>query len=407
LRQRVQNEGGSTVIDAKSLENELYDFGIYEAWQFIRNTEKTIVIVAYSMNVINELISTMNLEHEEWKKALFSELFEQEGAVKSVSVTTENLPTKKVTVVSSQVSAPFLLDKLTKDFFQYVRNVFDSISQIANVALLGVKAKKPDSVDFPAMVRVFNQPTYSQDFPLISAWYNSIDGSGEFKYIDAFNNRTKHTYDVYLKISMALFGGENKAEINPFFRKDTPHGAKDISGYLNNIYNFVVDSYHRFVDELRKEYVKKTYIINRYNKLMAYQQRMNSDPGSNYSMVFIETKLDISAMPDEIGVLLLNRLSDGEICCMNCSINTIYVKKEGTDREYIGRYVANEPIGDDTLFKYRKYEKVCPTANELPLEYQAMLLWKENPVFYKSNHFIGFTTVSNDNQFLARIQLPI
>jgi len=187
------------LIDAKTLENELYDNGIYETWQFIRNTDKTMGIAEYSKNTINELISNIKNEHEEWKNALFSELFEQDGAVKSISVTTDNLPDNKVTVVSSQVSATFLLDKLTKDFFQYVRNVFDSMSQIANVALLGVKAKKPDSVDFPAMVRVFNQQTYSQDFPLISAWYNSIDRSDEFRYIDAFNNRTKHTYDVYLK----------------------------------------------------------------------------------------------------------------------------------------------------------------------------------------------------------------
>jgi len=395
------------LIDAKTLENELYDNGIYETWQFIRNTDKTMGIAEYSKNTINELISNIKNEHEEWKNALFSELFEQDGAVKSISVTTDNLPDNKVTVVSSQVSATFLLDKLTKDFFQYVRNVFDSMSQIANVALLGVKAKKPDSVDFPAMVRVFNQQTYSQDFPLISAWYNSIDRSDEFRYIDAFNNRTKHTYDVYLKVSMTIIGGENKAEINPFFRKDTPHGAKDISAYLDDIYDFVVDSYCSFIDELRKEYIKKTYIINRYNKLRAFQQKMKAAPGSDFSMVFIETSQDISVMPNEISVLLLNRLNDGEICCKNCSINTIYVKNEGTDREYIGKYVSDEPIGDDTLLKYRKYKKVCPTANELPFEFQAMLACKENPVFYKSNPFMDFTTVSDDDQFLARIQLPI
>lgn len=395
------------MIDAKTLENELYDNGIYEAWQFIRNTDKTVGIAKYCVNTINGLVSTMKDEHEEWKNVLFSELFEQEGGVKSVSVTTENLPAYRVMVANSQVSAPFLLDKLVKDFFQYVRNVFDSISQIANVALLGVKAKKPDCVDFPTMVRVLNQQTYSQDFPLISAWYNSIDGGDEFKYIDAFNNRTKHTYDVFLKISMAFIGGDNKAEINPFFRKDTPHGAKDISDYLTDIYDFVVTSYRRFVDELRKEYVKKTYINNRHNKLRAYQQKMNTAPGSDFSMVFIETSQDISAMPHEISVLLLNRLSDGEICCKNCLINTIYIKKEGTDRAYIGKYVAVEPIGDDTLFRYRKYEKVCPTANELPYECQAMQAWKDNPIFYKSNPFVDFTTVSDDDQFLARIQLSI
>lgn len=93
----------------------------------------------------------------------------QEGKVKKVSITTESLPNYVTSIAGKDVPAAFLLNKLTKDFFQYSRNVFDSISQIANVSLLGSKAKKPDSVDFPAMLKTFNQPTYSQDFPDISA----------------------------------------------------------------------------------------------------------------------------------------------------------------------------------------------------------------------------------------------
>ena len=278
------------------------------------------------------------------------------------------------------------------------------MSQIANVALLGIKSKKPDSVDFPAMLRVFNQQTYSQDFPLMSAWYNGIDGSDKFKYIDAFNNRTKHTYDVYLKISMDFMGGNNKAEINPFFRKDTPYEAKGIISYLNEIFTFAYDAFLGFMEEIKKEYVKKTYFINRFNKLKAYQQKML--PDNNYSMVFFETHHTVNQLPDSISVLLLNRLASGEIYAKNCFIETIYAKIEGTDRDYICKYVASEPFGDDTLLKYRKYEKVCPEANDLSLELQAILSWKDNQKFYKTNPFIVFTTVSDDDQFLARIQLP-
>lgn len=389
-----------------ALKNELFDNGIYDAWQFVKNTTKTLSIAEYSKDVIIDLISKMAEEHEKWKDSLFFELFSQDNNVKSVSVTTDNLPAYKITVASNQVAAPFLLDKLTKDFFQYVRNSFDSMSQIVNVALLAFNAKKPDTVDFPAMLKAFNQQPYSQNFPHMTAWYNKIATSDEFTYIDAFNNRTKHTYDIYLKVSMAFMGGENSAEINPFFRKNTSHGKKDITTYLNEIFDFVMASFESFMSELAREYPKKLYVSNRFNKLKAYQQKMNDSPDSNFSVVYIETSEDICLMPDEISILLLSKSEDGEIYSKNCEVDTVYVKSTNSDHDYIGKYVAIEAFGDDTLLKYRKYRKECQAPNALPLCYQAMDEWKKKPIFYKANPFLDFTTVSDDNSFLARVQLP-
>ena len=87
--------------------------------------------------------------------------------------------------------------------------------------------------------KTFNQATYSQDFPDISAWYNGIDSNPAFQYIDAFNNRTKHTCDVYLKVSMDFLGENHSSDINPFFRKDVQHDKKNISDYLNQIFDLV------------------------------------------------------------------------------------------------------------------------------------------------------------------------
>ncbi len=156
-------------------------------------------IAKYCKDTISRLIATMQQEHEEWKENLFDEVMSKEDGLRQISITSENLPVYNTSIANEDISSQFLLDKLTKDFFQYVRNVFDSMSQIANVALLGARAKKADSVDFPAMLKVFNQQTYSQDFPDMSAWYNAVSADLAFQYIDAFNNRTKHTCDVYLK----------------------------------------------------------------------------------------------------------------------------------------------------------------------------------------------------------------
>ena len=102
--------------------------------------------------------------------------------------------------------------------------------------------------------------------------------------------------------------------------------------------------------------------------------------------------------------LLLNKCEDGTIYCKNCSLDTLLVKKAGTEHEYIGRYIADDPCGDDTLLRYRKYHKDTVTG-EMAF-FKTTLEWKEKPIFYKVNPFIDFTAISDDNEFLTRIQLP-
>ena len=388
----------------KTFENELYDNGIYEAWQFVTNTTKTLGTAEYCKDTILRLSSTMLQEHEAWKNALWNDLMSQETKVKKVSVTTDNLPSYEISIAGENISTRFLLDKLTKDFFQYARNTFDSISQIANVALLGSKAKMPDSVDFPAMLKVFNQQTYHQDFPHIWNWYNSIASSASFKYIDAFNNRTKHTCDVYLKVSMDFLGDNHSSDINPFFRKNVQHDKQSIDEYLNEIFDFVDTSFQNFLSEIKKEYPKKIYLTNRYNTLMGWQQKMNENPESDFAIAYIESSTDIATMPDEISILLLNKCDDGTIYSKNCTIDTILVKRSGTEHDYIGRYIAEEPCGDDTLLRYRKYHKDTITGQISFIK--TTIEWQDNKIFYKSNPFMNFTTVSDNDEFLKRVQLP-
>ena len=77
-------------------------------------------------------------------------------------------------------------------------NALDSMSQIINAGLLANKGKAVDSVDIQIMTRTFNQQTYSAAFPKMQTWLNNISQSDEFEYIEAINNRTKHTADIAL-----------------------------------------------------------------------------------------------------------------------------------------------------------------------------------------------------------------
>ncbi|MBP2244263.1 hypothetical protein [Paenibacillus xylanexedens] len=385
----------------KTLEMDLYNHKIYDAWQFVLNTSKAIGTAKYCRDLISDLIEKMSNEHDEWKNNLFNDLMHQENELKKVSITTEGLPDFQVKVSNIEVPVVFLLNKTTKDFFQYIRNSFDSMAQVSNAALLANKAKKIDTVDFPKMLSVFNQQTYSNDFPGMSLWYNDINLSSEFSYIDAFNNRSKHTLDIYLKVSMDLIGSQNVTKINPFFRKDIQHQSQDVISYLDSIYQFTLKSFEEFLGILKDEYVKEKYVENRSIKLKAHQQKMLDSPNSDYSVVYFESEEKHKDLPDEIQILFLNKI-DEEIWSKNCEIETILVRNK--EENYSARYKAENSYGNDNLLKYRKYRK-DDLEGQIVL-FEEMSRQKNNTIFYLNNPYIDVQTVSDDKTFIQRVQLP-
>ena len=346
----------------------------------------------------------MEAEHAEWQGKLFEQLFCQPQRIKSVAVKKSNLPAYAIDACGIEIGVPFLLDKLTKDFFQYIRNAFDCMSQAVNAICLSSKAKNIERVDFRCLQGVFMQETYSRLFPSIAAWYEHIANSAEYCYIEAFNNRTKHICDVYLKLSMAILGGENESSLNPFYKKGIQHKRQSVSEYLSSIYDFASNAYSSLLKELKAEAPKKQLVQSRYHTLKVYQQKFKDTDANGFSIVYIDGVGDITTMPDTIEVLLANEVG-GEIIANNCPINQIYVKDPEVDN-YWGRYIATEPYGDDSLLKYRKYKKQPHIEGTLPLGFQAMSNAESFGVFYHKNPFMDITTHSDDKDFLNRIQLP-
>lgn len=399
------------IID-NTLKNALYDNGVFDAWQFFVNVQKTIETSQFCLEIIKSTLNSIRQQHTDWQNKVADELFSQDSPVKQWTLTSSNMPKYMTSFQGVDFSSHFLLNKLIKDFFQYSRNAFDGMAQISNVALLCVYSKKPDSVDFPCMCKTFNQATYGSDFPKTKNWFNDVNSSDSFKYIDAFNNRIKHTCDVYVKFSSSLLGDNHSEIINPFFRKDNQHLQHDVSSYLTTILDYVKNEFDKFSNVVLEECALKTYQINRYNKLSGFQQHMKRDPKAtkittDYSVVFIETNGTMDTMPDEIQVLLLNKSAEGQILFKNCWFDKILVNKDGKDFNYIGEYIAEEPCGDDTLIKYRKYKKHVVEHPET-IVFQAMIDWQENPnkSFVKVNPFISIKTVSDDEEFIKFIQLP-
>ena len=389
----------------EELQELLFDNEVYDAYQFIQNAHKTVITVCFCKDVILALIKKMDTEHQQWQENLVSQLTKQEGPLKQIGIAANGLPSFNLSVCDVEITAPFLLDKLTKDFFQYSRNTFDYMSQAANAACLATKAKKISNVDFGFMKKVFDQQTYSHAFPNVSSWYNLVASSTEFQYIENFNNRTKHTSDIFLKMSIALLGSEYEMSINPFYQKSQQHPKQDIAGYLELIYKFVSTCYTEFISALKAEIPKKVFIENRYAKIHILQQKLKDNPNSSFSMPYIDMINDIKSMPDTIQVLLVAKHS-GKVYAQNSPFETIYVKGPNGNFDFVGKYVAETLYGEDALLQYRKYKKVIHQKTDIPLCFQAMNDPSQKGVFYHANMFVDIQTITDDKDFEQRVLLP-
>lgn len=388
-----------------TLKKELIAHNIYSAWQFIEYTEKNIATVQYCSDTIKNIIDKMTTKTVRWQQNISSdfvdEVTEDGKNVKHLSVTTENAPTYEVRVAGEKIDPWFLFDKLLRDFFQYTMNTFDSMSQIINAGILANKGKKVDSVDIQIMVRCFNQQTYSAAFPKMQSWLNKISQSTEFKYIEAINNRTKHTGDIANKLSMGILGSSNRAEIGPFFRKDIQHGKNELSDQLLATLDFLNDSWDEFQNVFKEEFVRDVYVQNRRHGISGVrQQKLKNEPDKDLSYAYIEVNGSFDTMPDELYILLVTERED-DMYAHECPFNTILVTGS-SNIDVLGRYKAEDVIGDDCLLHYRKYRKDTEIIGGICMFYEQ----QEKTVFYHANPYFNVESISDDNEFLTRTSMP-
>ncbi len=387
--------------DDYQFQQELLSHKVYSSWQFILFTRKNIETVQYCYDIINRIIDKMEMKTVRWEQDLFSDFEDvviNGQPAKRVSVTVDNQPEYELRVAGEKTDPWFLFDKIIRDFFQYSMNSLDSISQIANAGLLANNGKKVDSVDFQQMAIKFNQQTYKTSFPKTADWYDRINNSNEFKYIEAINNRTKHTADIANKLSIGILGSGTQAEIGPFFRKEVPHEKRKVVDQLLATLDFLHKAWDDFLMAFCEEFVLDTYVDNRYHQIGGvYQQKMISEPSANWSYAFIKEN-DFNSMPSEIYVLLAY---DREgISAHICPFDTIIIQEN--EHSILGRYCAVESIGEDCLIGYRKYIKDEAIKGPACLFYESQKQTK----YYHANPFFSVQTVTDDDDFLKRVSLP-
>lgn len=344
----------------EELQKDLIEHKIYTAWQFIEYTQENIDIANYCVNIINEIIDKLEIKTDRWKEEMktrfYDDTLKNGTKVKRLSIKQDDLPTYEIRVAGEKIDPWFLFDKLLRDFFQYSMNAFDSMSQIINAGLLANKEKKVDTVDIQRMIRIFNTKDWCKtSFPEMHQWIKKVNESKDFKYIEAVNNRTKHTANIANKLAMGILGSDNVTQIGPFFRKNEQHDRVELNEKLQKTNQFLFNIWDEFISVFKEEYKKDKFIENRRHSITGVRQQIcEDDPKQNLSYAYIKVEDNFDAMPEKIYLLLLK--DDDQIYENECIFDNILVTGE-TNTDILGRYKKDQDIGNDNLLHYRTYVK--------------------------------------------------
>lgn len=382
---------------------------VYNALQFIRSTRDYFNFAVVCKDLIPSIIGQMDRDFTEWKDNLEFEPVEGNPKLRVCRMVTP--PMYETCLGEISIPSSILLDMTTINFFQYCRNAFDSMAQLVNAACLASKALDIENVDFGRMLSTFLRSPFKDDFPEVTEWLKTVKESQEYKYIDSFCNRVKHTCTIKTKHSQPLIGKEFKTEIEPFFRHKQEEQLPSIDpiNYVDDVYDFVTSYYEKLMPLIKANVLRELYVEYRNYEIEVYQQFFKGSAENSFSYAFIESDLEASALPDEIQILFTVERTDKEITtvdAMNCPFDTVFVKRPNADYEFICKYVSDTYLGKDTLLHYRKYQKKVVPKDTDSLFVEASTDPRQRGLFYHNNAYFQITSISDDEHFIGRIQLP-
>ncbi len=385
----------------QELKKDLAEHKIFSAWQFIANTRANINVANYCDKTFDAVVKRMSDEAHKTGAEMTEKILKHE------SVVFGEIPEFSTDIAGNTVDSFFLAQKLIRDFYQSLRNSFDGMGQIANAGLLANNGKKIDRTDFPAMRKVFEQKTYSMEFPKTSSWFKQVSQDDEFRYIDAVCNRIKHTAFINNQISIGLFGYQNKLNMGSFFRDGEQHEKIDLKKQMETVLSYTVDSFNSFMTAFGTEYVKDLHVKGRYNYgIKVYQQFVKGDELSSFSVPYLVTNCSFAEMPEKIYLLLLSNNDNQRIEAKDSPFTSILITSDNDYKTAIGSYTADpdDRVGIDSIVKYRAYKK-----DENILDPSLAMIKVMNDgrgKLYRWNKFFDLQSISEDEDFLKKVSIP-
>lgn len=346
-------------LNFNDLKKHCAEYLIFDTYQYIEGAYKNLRIAKFCADVVEKLIDLENKKHSDFKNGMSESISEQIVSKNSaeIDITQNDLESEKISIAGIEVSATWLLEKYIQDYFQYVRNIFDGLSQVIHSGIIANKSKNNnEQIDFSRVHEIMQK--YKNDFPKTFNEVEYIFNSDIFKYISHVSNRIKHISPLKITMSHEIFGSKSTFEIKAFEKNGIMHLKKDINTIIKEISDFSNIQFLKLIDTVVEESKFKINADNRISKVNFYKQHNYIDEKSTFTIVFLQVTNSIDELKDEIQVLPVKCDGDNIIAC-NLWVDKILVcSGDGNSiNECYGKFVAKSKLKNDGLYHYQTYEK--------------------------------------------------
>lgn len=261
----------------------------------------------------------------------------------------KNLP-DDFDILGNKKDYPSLYEIYVRDCFQYQMNAFDTMNHIVSVGLLLENRNSEQRVKRYDIIKKLERMA---NFPLVLEWYNNLSKDKRFKYINHFNNRTKHTSGIKINTSIPLLG-RDRSSIGAFSRGGKVIFEKELLyDKLDKSLRFTINKYLELLKIFKEECVKVNHTIERYHIKKVKSAK------NNCLFAYIESDQSLDEMPEKIEVLFVKKPKEenkGLLSAKEFPFEHIKVLDKKGD--YIGSYKSSNDFVDDPIAHYHLYSKM-------------------------------------------------
>lgn len=327
----------------------LFNALVVDGIQFLESSIIKIKMAHLELCSLRNIKSSIKDSFKQWKNELI-----KKGS-------TNNFPECNFEYFSNRIPDDIALYKVTSNSLNYLHSFFDNFAQFLNVTLLANEAIERNSVSIKSLNNYLKSKGIYKE---ISDKIDKCLDDSTYKFIEAYNNITKHQINIFVDSRLFLNNGELETNIPEIKKKrgkvEEVHLSSDLETKILESYEFVKNFCSTMTQEVYGMLMKQShpYTENRHHSVNTRIQLAN--PQKNVmraTEVYIVTNEKIKQ--DDQYYFLFSKDDEDEILLNNCTYKSIIIKD--SSNKIVGMLLADDPnISDDSadkviFYQYRKY----------------------------------------------------
>lgn len=341
-------------INYKKIEKALAQNKVYNAWQYVKSLNETLMYMNVSYDMLNKVhenrISTL--------QQIQNEKIEELKRVGKASYKVSDMQRTCLNICGCEIADTIFLQKTVIEFFHYGKVSIDVLFQLINAALLGDEAVEAE--DKTLLNQLPNKLKQKSEFSTLYQLIKQNKTDTKFQYLMAFDNYIKHIKVISILVNDSINENQHDFKINAFSYGKENYNEVNVLDKIFELREYILTTVDVILQELLRQIPNcisnKQRIQEIHYKIVkqAFGEK-NGKERVNYIAFFIDVPNDISDLPAEIKVYPLIVKPNDEIYSFNFKFDKIFVRKSGTDESSIvGVATPKNDINSNEFYRIYK-----------------------------------------------------